>query len=163
PQFLDPVPPTGLAACMSLTAGVVTAGNPTGFWKFLPTPSIPSESDPYLESEKFASETRVTMTVQDTARLRAIPRTGGGPSEAVLTPKGGRSSVDVVLSNLCLDDPEHETRGIEGDFAVYYDLLSSYAGPFIVPHRVTGGPGGGQGGGQGTVHGGATRTPSCVD
>ena len=150
PKFLADVPPAGIAGRMDLVAGRVEGFGSTGVWDFDPP------VDPVYR-DSFTSEVRVTIQVPGQfATLRAIPREGAA-LEQDLKPKTGSQSVKLLLSNLCLEDTEHDGRNIEEDFVVFYDLLTNYDGVCRVPKR-----GSSQGGGQG-VPGQANASPSCVD
>lgn len=151
PRFFADVPPAGIAGRMDLVAGRVEARGSTGVWDFEPPP-VP------VYRESFTSEVRVTIPVPgQVARLRAIPREGAA-LEQDLKPKPGSETVKLLLSNLCFEDKEQDGRTVEGDFVVFYDLLTNYDGVCRVPTR-----GSSQGGGPGLVQGQANLSPSCVD
>lgn len=151
PKFLAGVPPAEIAGRMDLVAGRVEGFGSTGMWDFEPP------VDPVYR-DSFTTQVRVTIPVPgQVATLRAIPRQGAA-LEQELKPKTGSQAVKLRLSNLCLDDPEHDGRVVEEDFVVFYDLLTNYDGVCRVPKR-----GSGQGGGPGTVAGQANASPSCVD
>ncbi|MFP5287948.1 MAG: hypothetical protein ACLGI9_19585 [Thermoanaerobaculia bacterium] len=150
PKFLANVPPADIAGRMDLAAGRVEAFGSTGMWDFDP-PVVPVYRD------SFTTEVRVTFQVPGQfATLRASPRQGAA-LEQELRPKPGSQSVKLLLSNLCLDDPEHDGRVVEEDFVVFYRLLTNYDGVCRVPKRGAS-PGGGPG-----VPGQANASPSCVD
>ncbi|HEX9944728.1 MAG TPA: hypothetical protein VGG03_22190 [Thermoanaerobaculia bacterium] len=154
-QFLTPDPPPGIVANLDLVAGPADAIDPTQVWEFLPPPTPPY-------SGRFASAVRVLVPIKaDAAVLRGVPVQGGRAFEDRVRPKGGRSSVDVMIRNICPPQARDEDRKREDDFAVFYDCLPSYTGALRVPHRVTG-QGGGQGGQPGIVLGQATVAPGCV-
>lgn len=130
PRFLDEVPPESIVASMELESGTVEAFDSTAFWEFLPPPVQNYPPD------RFAGAARVTIPIsRDRTTLRIFARNGSIVLERELSPKGNSKSLDLLLTNLCLED---EDRNVEADYAVFYDLLASYDGPFRVPHKSNG-------------------------
>lgn len=152
PKFLTPLPAVGLVAIMDLEAGLVETMGSVGNWSFQPPPVPPR---PTYQSN-FTAEALVRIPIAgEQAVLRTINQGGVVDFEQVLMPKGNGQIVDVLLSNLCLED-DQPRRQIEGDFAVFYKLLPNYQGVLRVPHLQNQGPQGG------TVQGGANNSPSCA-
>jgi hypothetical protein len=162
-KFLDFPPPKEIAGRLVLKAGTVTASGSIGRWDFLPS-FVNQNPARHPDNFPFESEVIVSIPInKDQAAIRITAR-DGSVTEKELKPKRGDSannrSVNLLLSNLCFEDAEHERRPrVEGDFAVFYDLLTSYTGVRRVP-RLLGGAN--QGGGQGTVQGQAHTSPACT-
>lgn len=157
PRFLNPsLPlPDKIAGTLDLKAGIVKAEKSVGIWDFVPL--FPNQPD---DRYKFASEVEVSIPIHsDQAEIRAFDR-NDRPAilSQVLRPRQGNQPVKLLLSNLCIEGAEDTERPrIEGDFAVFYELLANYNGVLRVP-RLLGGPGG-----QGTVSGGgANGSPACT-
>lgn len=154
PKFLTPLPPAGIAGILDLEAGHIEGFDSTGVWDFQPPPVAPLPA----YRDVFAAAVRVLIPIAgNQAVVRAIARNGSVAFEQVLQPKPNGDSVNLLISNLCFEEEDDKNRTVEGDFAVFYDLLANYNGLFHVPHRI-----GGPGGGPGTVPGQANAGPSCV-
>lgn len=162
-RFLEePVLPAKVAGRLDLKAGTVTTERSVGIWDFIPSFDSPNPNRT-PDRFKFASEVQVSIPIKgDRAVLRLFDRNGIEMPPKELKPKpdspANNRSVKILLSNLCLEGAEDEERPrIEGDFAVFYELLDNYNGVFRVP-RLLGGPNGGPG----TAPGGANQSPACT-
>ena len=131
-RFLEsPFPLGPLVATMDLKAGRVEAIDLTGFWRFEPPPAPPKKTYEGF----FRAAVRVTIPIKGTeALLRGIRQDGSNTFVQELRPKENGKPVDLLLSNLCLEDDAPTRRTVEGDFAVFYDLLPNYKGTLRVPH-----------------------------